>query len=487
MIRSMKILLLDFNPAASVGQTLRTILESSHYPAIELLEDFARVDETLYFCSTRGASPLLWRPDCENGLAALVSDSNPDLVFLILSPCLLENTGPLFESFKGELSRVPFVVVVEAGEPDKMFELLKQGAADFITPPLTASNVLPRLWRLIGTAREEDSIIYTLKEELGLRKLVGKSPAFLSEIKKIPLVAKCDANVLISGETGTGKELVARAVHYLSPRTRKPFVPVNCGALPVDLVENELFGHQRGAFTGALSKQLGLIDEAEGGTIFLDEIDCLPLQVQTKLLRFLQEREYRLLGSAKVIKADVRVIAATNANLPREVEKGTFRQDLYYRLNVVPLVLPPLRERAEDIPILARHFLEKYVDRPGQRVTDFSSDALRKLLLHDWPGNVRELEHVVERAIVLSERPILAASDLLIRSREKPASPDSFRKAKAVVIEEFEKAYIQKLLLAYGGNISKAAKAAQKNRRAFFELIRKHQIEADRFKASSEY
>jgi len=224
-----------------------------------------------------------------------------------------------------------------------------------------------------------------------------------------------------------------------------------------------------------------------GGTIFLDEIDCLPLQVQTKLLRFLQEREYRLLGSAKVIKADVRVIAATNANLPREVEKGTFRQDLYYRLNVVPLVLPPLRERAEDIPILARHFLEKYVDRPGQRVTDFSSDALRKLLLHDWPGNVRELEHVVERAIVLSERPILAASDLLIRSREKPASPDSFRKAKAVVIEEFEKAYIQKLLLAYGGNISKAAKAAQKNRRAFFELIRKHQIEADRFKASSEY
>ena len=242
-----RILLLDLNPTAPVRQNLEAILKSSRRPLVELIEDSAGVDETLYFSSTRGADPLLWRQDDENSLSTLVSSSKPDLVFILLSPTLLESAAQLFQSFQGELSKVPCVVVVEAGEPDQMFKLLTLGADDFISPPLTTSKVLPRLWRLIGARDEEENSNFTLKEQLGLRKLVGKSPAFLSLVKKIPMVSKCDATVLLMGETGTGKELVAQAIHYLSPRAPKPFVPVNCGAIPTDLVENELFGSPGGS------------------------------------------------------------------------------------------------------------------------------------------------------------------------------------------------------------------------------------------------
>ena len=195
-----------------------------------------------------------------------------------------------------------------------------------------------------------------------MKQLIGESLPFLDEIKKIPTVAKCDANVLIFGETGTGKELCARAIHYLSPRASKPFIPFNCGAIPTELMENELFGHVQGAFTGASTAQPGLIGAADSGTIFLDDIDCLPASSQAKLLRFLQEKEYRQLGSAKMFQADVRVIAATNSDLEAAVDEGKFRQDLYYRLNVIPLTLPALRDRRDDIPLLARHFINKYAN-----------------------------------------------------------------------------------------------------------------------------
>jgi DNA-binding NtrC family response regulator len=469
-----------------VRQTLKTILKSSQRPVVELIEESAGVDETLYFSSTRGTDPLLWRQDDENNLSTLVSNTQPDLVFLLLSPTLLRNADQLLRSFRGKLSNVPCVVIVEAGEPDQMFELLTLGVSDFISPPLTTSKVLPRVWRLIGKGNQEENLDFTLKEQLGLSKLVGKSPAFLSVVKKIPMVARCDANVLITGETGTGKELVAQAIHYLSPRASKPFVPVNCGAIPTDLVENELFGHQPGAYTGAMAKQFGLINEAEGGTLFLDEVDCLPLLVQTKLLRFLQDREYRVLGSAKVVKADVRVLAASNSDLGQAVEEGTFRGDLYYRLSVIPLALPPLRERIEDIPRLASHFLEKFVHGNFNPTTHFTPDAIRKLLLHPWPGNIRELENVVEQATVLSGRNILRGDDLSLSARNGPTDLNSFREAKAIVVDKFERDYINKLLLAYGGNISQAAQAAQKNRRAFWELIRKHGIKVNHFKPASQ-
>jgi len=332
---------------------------------------------------------------------------------------------------------------------------------------------------------EGETVTQTLKEKLGLQQLVGESPAFLAEMKKLRAVARCDVNVLISGETGTGKELCARAIHYLSPRTHKPFIPVNCGAIPAELVENELFGHERGAFTDASTSQCGLIHEAEGGTLFLDEIDCLPALAQVKLLRFLQEKEYRRLGSTKTYQADVRIITATNSGLEETVRTGKLRRDLYYRLNVLLLTLPPLRERREDIPRLARHFLAKYAAEFNKQVTDFSADAIPALVVYEWPGNVRELEHIVEQAVVLSEQEVIHKADIVLPRVETPPHQGSFREAKAKVIAQFERTYIQELLLAYQGNITKAAQAAQKNRRAFWQLMHKHHIDAHDFTSAA--
>jgi DNA-binding NtrC family response regulator len=314
--------------------------------------------------------------------------------------------------------------------------------------------------------------------------LLGESPGFVSVLDMIPLVARCDSSVLICGETGTGKELVARAIHYLSPRANKPFVAVNCGAMPTALVENELFGHERSAYTGAVSQQGGLVQEAEGGTLLLDEIDTVPLAAQVKLLRFLQEKEFRPLGSARTQKADVRVLAASNGDLESAVRDGRLRHDLYYRLNVVPLRLPPLRERREDIPRLARHFLRKH--STPERRADFSGRALQALLDYDWPGNVRELEHVVERAAVLSgDAELIRERHIALRGAgDSPASAGwpTFRRAKANAVASFEASYVRGLLAVYGGNISRAARAAAKNRRAFWELIRKYGIDARSFR-----
>jgi DNA-binding NtrC family response regulator len=297
------------------------------------------------------------------------------------------------------------------------------------------------------------------------------------------MIAKCDANVLIAGETGTGKELYARAIHYGSSRVGRPFMPINCGAIPAELVENELFGHERGAYTSAATLQAGLIEEANGGTLFLDEIDCLPVFAQVKLLRFLQEKEYRPLGSTKIRRADVRIIAASNLNMEEAVANGKVRQDLYYRLNIISLILPPLRERREDIPLLARHFLGRYSAELDKEVNDFTEEAMQLLMVHHWPGNVRELEHVIERAIVLCEGPVLEARDLVI-SPAGNGGQQSLQEAKAKEIARFERDYIQGLLSACKGNITHAAQVAKKNRRAFWQLIQKHQIDVARFKTS---
>jgi DNA-binding NtrC family response regulator len=297
------------------------------------------------------------------------------------------------------------------------------------------------------------------------------------------MVAKSEAAVLISGETGTGKEMVARAIHYLSPRAGRPFVPVNCGAIPVELLENELFGHDRGAFTGAAVAHTGLIQEAEEGTLFLDEVNCMPLLAQVKLLRFLQSKEYRRLGSTKALNGDVRIISASNADLDHELAAGTLRRDLYYRLNVVPIVLPPLRARGNDIVLLARHFLAQYTAKLNTPVVDFSPEAERKLLLYSWPGNVRELEHVIERMLILCDEKIIREEHIVLPSDVNP-SQMSFQEMKASVISQFEMTYIQSLLSVYKGNITRAAQAAQKERRTFWELVRKHNIDVQQFKTA---
>ncbi len=316
-------------------------------------------------------------------------------------------------------------------------------------------------------------------------KLIGQSPIFLMAKRQVVKVAQHDVSVLILGETGTGKELFARAVHYLSTRAERPFVPVNCGAIPVDLVENEFFGHEAGAFTGASAKTEGLIQEANGGTLFLDEIDALPPMTQVKLLRFLQDQEYRPVGSTRIYRADLRIIAATNASLLDAIADGKFRRDLYYRLNTVPLLLPRLCERAEDIPQLADYFLKQYAGEFDKNVTGFSECAQDMLLHYAWPGNVRELEHTVARAVVASEGPIILPEALHIPESSRIPRERSFAEAKAAAISQFEYAYLHKLLSTHQGNISRAARAAKKDRRVLRGLLRKHQIDATCFKSTS--
>jgi DNA-binding NtrC family response regulator len=388
----------------------------------------------------------------------------------------------MIQSVREKLTVLPILFIAEKCRPDEMFDLLKHGATDFITQPLNNMEILPRLWRLLEHKREQNTLAYKLKEKLGLKQLIGESLPFLDEIRKIPTVAKSDANVLINGETGTGKDLCARAIHYLSPRASGPFVPFNCGAIPAELMENELFGHVQGAFSGASNVQAGLISASDGGTLFLDDIDCLPLTSQAKLLRFLQEKEYRQLGSAKIHRADVRVIAATNSDLEAAVDAGKIRRDLYFRLNVIPLMLPKLKDRREDIPLLARHFLIKYANDFQKQTTGFASEAMETLMFYDWPGNVRELEHVVQRAVLFCERKTIRESDLFLPRNKIATHKLSFKEAKANVVNRFERSYIERLLYSYKGNITKAAQAAQKNRRAFWQLIRKHQIDVQTFK-----
>jgi transcriptional regulator with GAF, ATPase, and Fis domain len=326
--------------------------------------------------------------------------------------------------------------------------------------------------------------------------LIGTSRCFLQVKGMIPLLSKSKSTVLIAGETGTGKELFARALHYSSERSGQPFVPVNCAALPDHLVENELFGHSKGAFTGALVEKHGLFHEADGGTLFLDEINSLNMVAQSKLLRVLQDQEFRPLGSTKSQAVDVKIVAATNTDLRHLVEARQFREDLFYRLNVLSVVLPPLRDRQEDIPELARQFVARAAQEFGRSAVHLSPDAIKKLVNYAWPGNVRELQGVLHRAVALATGEVLRASDLDVPDHKAPGSSSTvmpetivadlsgFQATKAKMIDEFERTYLSKLLSAHQGNISKAARAAKKERRAFQRLLHKHGLDRHMFSAA---
>jgi DNA-binding NtrC family response regulator len=319
----------------------------------------------------------------------------------------------------------------------------------------------------------------------GLEGLWGESPPFLQMLERIPRLAGADAPVMITGETGTGKELVARALHDRSGRRGRPFVPLNCGAMPETLVENELFGHVRGAFTDASSSEAGLLAEADGGTLFLDEVDSLGPAAQVKLLRFLQTWEYRPLGSSRMRRADLRICAATNADLSTLVAERRFRQDLFYRLDVLRLHLPPLRERPGDVALLARRFLDRYATRHGRTPLRFAPEALARLSRHTWPGNVRELEAVVQRAVLLGSGPVLQAEDLdLPREAVMPESAsgeESLRKIRERAVEQAERSCLMEALVAHAGNVTQAARSVGKERRSFQRLMRKHAIEREAF------
>lgn len=402
--------------------------------------------------------------------------------FLVFDLPATGRIGEWVSELRRREPELPLLAAAGEGAPGDLARLLEEGVADFVLHPFRPSDVQARLLRLLAR-RRPDPLVERLKAKLGLRRLVGQSDTFVAAVERIAPIAACDANVLITGETGTGKEVFARAIHHLSRRSGHPFTPVNCGAIPTELVENELFGHAAEAFTSAAHARSGLIRQAEGGTLFLDEIDALPLAAQVKLLRFLQEKEYRALGSTEVRHADVRLIAATNASVEEEVERGRLRRDLYYRLNVLPLVLPPLRERGEDVLLLAQHFLARHAAETGLPMPQLTPGARQALLEHDWPGNARELEHAMERAVLLAGTTgHVGPAEMLLRGSGGKRSVAPFKQAKDEAVARFERRYLERMLLAWSGNISRAADAAGKNRRAFFELIRKHQIDVRRFR-----
>jgi DNA-binding NtrC family response regulator len=364
----------------------------------------------------------------------------------------------------------------------ELLESLDEGLDDFFCCPIRDIELIPRVRRLLPSPAKAAGVQNSLK----LDSLIGESNSFLSAVAKIARVANSDATVLITGETGTGKELFARAIHYNGARRNNPFVPLNCGALPEHLFENELFGHVRGAYTDALQSENGLLTEAEGGTLFLDEVDTLTPSAQSKLLRFLQNCEYRPLGSSKSLAANVRTIAATNTDLRERVRMRQFREDLFHRLNILTLNVPTLRSRGPDIPVLAKHFLKRYGAQYGRGKMMFSRPALCKLLSYSWPGNVRELESMVHRAVVIASGDVLLPGDLeLPVDRElQEIETGPLQAAKSRAIEEFERSYLSNLLSVSNGNISEAARAAGKDRRALQRMIRKHGLARVAFRSA---
>jgi two-component system response regulator GlrR len=312
--------------------------------------------------------------------------------------------------------------------------------------------------------------------------IVGACSKIEELLTQISIVAQNDVPVIIYGESGTGKELVSRAIHYTGKRADKPFIVENCGAIPENLIENELFGHVKGAYTDARTDQKGLFEEAHRGTLFLDEIGELPLPLQVKFLRVLQDGEFKRIGSTRPIKVDVRVIAATNKDLIQAIAEKAFREDLFYRLNVIPVNIPPLRERKEDIPLLINHFLTDFNKELGKKVDGFSPAAIQKMMTYQWPGNIRELKNKVKQAMVLTRNNVITAEDLFFHVPVSSNKFQSFKEAK----REFEKEYISQVLRICQGNISQAARLAKKDRKDFYDVMKKYGIAPETFRKQAQ-
>jgi DNA-binding NtrC family response regulator len=405
-------------------------------------------------------------------------DPQVELVLIHAAP-KAEKADPFFHWMRDNPLPTPILAVLPDGSAEFVREVARM-VDDFMLDPPRPEELDLRIANLLeGGCSQRKQFHVALEDELGLAQMVGKHPSFQQAVQQIRLFGTSDASILISGETGTGKELFAHAIHSLSQARKGPFIPVDCGALPDHLAENELFGHRRGAFTDAHSDQKGLAAMAEGGTLFLDEIDSLSLASQAKLLRFLQERSYRALGADRYTRANVRVIAATNRCIEEAVRRKEFRNDLYFRLSVLRLNLPSLRERRGDVSLLALHFLAN--ECPKRKT--LSPAALRKLENHTWPGNVRELFNTMQRAIVCVPGPQILPEHLFFNpdvvaaiSAGAPAAKGDLKSAKRQMIEQFERSYIEQLLARHQGNVTRAACEAGKERRAFGKLVKKYGI-----------
>lgn len=378
----------------------------------------------------------------------------------------------LFDEIQKAHPNMPVIILTAHGSIPDAVAATQRGVFSFLTKPVDKDA----LYKAIDEALALSST--PMSDEEWSMGIVTRSPLMLRLLEQAHMVAQSDVSVLINGQSGTGKEVLAQAIHKASPRARKPFIAINCGALPEQLLESELFGHAKGAFTGAVSNREGLFFAASGGTLFLDEIGDMPMALQVKLLRVLQERKVRPLGSNRDLDIDVRILSATHRNLPKAMEKNEFREDLYYRLNVVNLRIPALNERAEDIPLLANHLLRESAIRHKPFVRSFSSDAMKCLMTATWPGNVRQLVNVIEQCVALTTSPVISEALVSQALQGENTALPTFVEAR----NQFELNYLRKLLQMTKGNVTQAARMAGRNRTEFYKLLGRHDLEANDFK-----
>ncbi len=387
------------------------------------------------------------------------------------------------------------IILTGYGSVESAVEAMQEGAYSYLTKPFNTQELLLQISRALENRRlntEIQRLRGLLEQAYDFPNVIAKSAKMRTVLDTVSRIADTESTIYLQGESGTGKEVIAKAIHLASSRRDKPFVAVNCAALPEPLLESELFGHEKGAFTGADKSTRGLLSQANNGTFFLDEVGDMPLSIQAKLLRMLQDRQFYPVGSEKPVLVNVRIIVATNKDLEQEVAKGNFRLDLFYRLHVIPIHLPPLRERKEDIPLLADRFLKQIAQQMHKDLKGITPEAMQKLMLYEWPGNVRELENTLEYAIAMTRHDMLTEDTILIKGAAGNARPEvlnSFINGTKISVKsyktakyEFEKEYLLHLLKLCGGKASEAAKLAGKSRADFYELLRKHEIKIDEFK-----
>lgn len=386
----------------------------------------------------------------------------------------------VLRTFKTSFPETIVMVMTAFGSIETAIEAIKDGAYDYVSKPFKIDEIRITIKRALERRRllqENLRFRQEIKDRHRVEHMVGTSARMLDVYKAVARVAASRSTVLIRGESGTGKELIARAIHYNSPRADRPFVAIDCGALAETLLESELFGHVKGAFTGAISSKRGLFEQAHGGTCFLDEIGDISHNTQAKLLRVLEEHEIKRVGGTESLKVDVRVIAATNKDLEGMVREAKFREDLYYRLNVVTIALPPLRDRREDIPLLATHFLRKYAEENNKRISHVSIEAVTLLEEYTWPGNVRELENVIERAVALTANPVLLPEDLPSKLRESLGDPKGARLTRPLTLREVERRHIERVLKEAKGNKKLAAQLLGINRRTLYRIAKRYGLD----------
>lgn len=399
---------------------------------------------------------------------------------LVISDLRMEGMDgmALFEKIRLQQPNLPVIIMTAHGTIPDAINATKQGVFSFLTKPFESQELLDTVEQAIRLQPQTTLDNNRENKERWRENIISRSAIMSALLQQAKQVANSDFSLLIQSESGTGKELLAKAIHLASNRHKKPFIAINCAAIPEQLLESELFGHRKGAFTGAEKNHQGLFEAAHQGTLFLDEVGDMPMSFQVKLLRALQEKEVRPLGSTVAIKVDVRIIAATHQNLQKAIIKQTFREDLYYRLNVVELELPPLSERREDIPLLAQYFLSKCKAKSDTLINGFSKEAIELLISAPWPGNIRQLQNIIEQSVALTTEPLI--SEALVRNalRDKTSQLPSFQEAR----DHFERDYLAKLLNITAGNVSQAAKIAQRNRTDFYKLLKKHHLQAELFR-----